>query len=116
MCGEFGGGLCSGGSDSGCFVPAQVLGGGQTGLSEDACGISTPCLALSLAPPGCLGAPPPPPHPRWTPGSLLSSTLCSIAPQVPGAFGISILCLLFIKGMKPHLRNTNGSGSGGDHC
>lgn len=34
------------------------------------------------------------------PVSPLGSTSCSAAPQVPGAFGISVLCLLFIKGMK----------------
>lgn len=79
------------------------------GLSEGAHAISTPCSALSLAPPGHLGPP-------WMPGSLLSSTSCSAAPQVPGAFSVSILCLLFIKGMKPRLRNTNGSSSGGECC
>ena len=70
------------------------------GLSEDARAVAMPCLALSLAP--------------RMPGFPLGSTSCSSAPQVPGAFGISIPCLLFIKGMRPRLRNTNGSGSGGE--
>lgn len=60
---------------------------------------SRPCTRLH---PGA-GVPPPQP-----PGSLLCGTLRSV---VPGAFGISILCLFFIKGMKPHLKNTNGSSS-----
>lgn len=60
-----------------------------------------------VPPCGCRG---PPRHlrPRWA---------ARRAPRLPRyrrAFGISILCLLFIKRMKPRLRNTDGSGSGGE--
>lgn len=63
-----------------------------------------PFLASPLAPPG--GA--------RSPRSPLAAASRSAAPQVPAALGISIPCLLFITGTERCLRNTNGSGGGGD--
>lgn len=77
-------------------VGAQVLAQGVSGV-QGAPAITVPCLLCPWHPPDAW-------VPAWQHIVLRSS-------QVPGAFRISFLCLLFIKGTRPRLRNTNGSGA-----